>query len=101
MAVRILLLLGLWLAGCDAVGPEAGLGQALPPHIAGGPAQTSAPSAAPPPPAPVIAPPPYCTRSIGSVDCWRQPPLALPLPRGVADGRTVPVPPTVAPWPWR
>jgi hypothetical protein len=32
-------------------------------------------------------PPPYCTRSIGSVDCWRQPPLALPMQRGVADGR--------------
>ncbi len=34
-------------------------------------------------------PPTYCTRSLGSVDCWRQPPLALPLPRGVADGRPV------------
>src|SRR5215210_7676918 len=32
------------------------------------------------------APPPYCTRSLGSVDCWREPPLAIPLPRGVADG---------------
>lgn len=29
----------------------------------------------------------YCTRSLGAVDCWRQPPLAVPLPRGVADGR--------------
>jgi len=34
-----------------------------------------------PPPAPV----PYCTRSRGSVDCWLAPPLAMPLPRGVAD----------------
>lgn len=34
-----------------------------------------------PPPAPV----PYCTRSRGSVDCWLAPPLAIPLPRGVAD----------------
>src|SRR6187402_1898702 len=33
------------------------------------------PEEAPPPP------PTYCTRSLGSVDCWRQPPLALPLPR--------------------
>jgi hypothetical protein len=33
------------------------------------------------------APPPYCTRSIGSIDCWKQPPLALPLPVGVADGQ--------------
>jgi hypothetical protein len=36
---------------------------------------------------PPPAPPPYCTRSIGRVDCWRAPPLALPLPAGVADGR--------------
>lgn len=28
----------------------------------------------------------YCTRSIGAVDCWTSPPLALPYPRGVADG---------------
>lgn len=35
---------------------------------------------------PPPAPPPYCTRSLGRVDCWRQPPLALPLQRGVADG---------------
>lgn len=41
---------------------------------------------------PQEAPPPaqpYCTRSLGSVDCWRSPPLAQPLPRGVADGPTV------------
>jgi hypothetical protein len=37
-----------------------------------------------PPPAPA----PYCTRSLGAVDCWTRPPLALPLPQGVADGRT-------------
>src|SRR5689334_5065891 len=35
---------------------------------------------------PPPTPPPYCTRSLGSVDCWRQPPLAIPLQRGVADG---------------
>jgi hypothetical protein len=35
---------------------------------------------------PPPAPPPYCTRSLGRVDCWREPPLALPLQRGVADG---------------
>ena len=40
-------------------------------------------------PEPPPTPPPYCTRSIGRVDCWRAPPLALPLPTGVADGRTV------------
>jgi hypothetical protein len=41
------------------------------------------PEEAPPPP------PPYCTRSLGRVDCWRQPPLALPMQQGVADGRAV------------
>jgi hypothetical protein len=35
---------------------------------------------------PPPAPPPYCTRSLGRVDCWREPPLAIPLQRGVADG---------------
>ncbi len=39
-----------------------------------------APEEAPP------AAPPYCTRSIGSVDCWTAPPLAVPVQRGVADG---------------
>lgn len=35
-----------------------------------------------PPAAP--APPPFCTRSLGSVDCWTRPPPGAPL-RGVAD----------------
>jgi len=30
--------------------------------------------------------PRYCTRSLGSVDCWTQPPLAIPPRRGIADG---------------
>ena len=29
---------------------------------------------------PPPAPPPYCTRSLGRVDCWREPPLAIPQP---------------------
>jgi len=33
-------------------------------------------------------PPPFCTKSIGAIDCWRQPPLAVPPRRGVADGPT-------------
>ena len=37
---------------------------------------------------PPPAAPPYCTRSIGKVDCWRQPPLAIPMPQGLADGPT-------------
>jgi hypothetical protein len=39
----------------------------------------AAPEAAP-------APQPYCTRSLGRVDCWTRPPLAVPPQRGVADG---------------
>jgi hypothetical protein len=32
------------------------------------------------------APPPFCTRSLGTVDCWRVPPPAYPPQRGLADG---------------
>ena len=35
---------------------------------------------------PPPAPPPYCTPSLGRADCWREPPLTIPLQRGVADG---------------
>ena len=35
---------------------------------------------------PPPGPPPYYTRSLGRVDCWREPPLTIPLQRGVADG---------------
>ena len=45
---------------------------------------------------PPPAPPPYCTRSFGSIDCWRQPPLAVPLPVGVAQGHTELTPPQEA-----
>jgi hypothetical protein len=38
---------------------------------------------------PPPAPPPYCTRSLGRVDCWRSPPFATPAQPGVADGRAV------------
>jgi hypothetical protein len=33
------------------------------------------------------AAPPFCTRSLGAVDCWQAPPAADPPRRGVADGR--------------
>ena len=36
---------------------------------------------------PLPDPPPYCTRSIGAVDCWRSPPLAVPARSGLATGR--------------
>ncbi len=32
------------------------------------------------------APPPYCTRSLGTVDCWADPAAVPNLPREVADG---------------
>lgn len=45
------------------------------------------------PPAPV----PFCTRSLGSVDCWRaQAPLAMPPSRQVAD--SPPAQPPARPW---
>ncbi len=33
---------------------------------------------------PGFAPPPYCTRSIGAVDCWATAPASIPLQVGVA-----------------
>jgi hypothetical protein len=57
-----------------------------------------APEEAPPPPTP------FCTRSLGAVDCWVQPPLADPPQRGVADGPTTLSPAQEANrtrrWPW-
>lgn len=32
-------------------------------------------------------PPPFCTRTLGGVDCWATPPVAWPPVRGLADGR--------------
>jgi hypothetical protein len=37
---------------------------------------------------PPPTPPPYCTRSIGSVDCWVAPPFTIPPRPGLADGPT-------------
>ncbi|MDB5413687.1 MAG: hypothetical protein JWR10_2022 [Rubritepida sp.] len=31
-------------------------------------------------------PPPYCTRSIGSIDCWVTRPLTVPMVAGVVQG---------------
>lgn len=33
--------------------------------------------------------PPYCTRSIGAVDCWREPPPTYPAREGLADQVTL------------
>lgn len=35
---------------------------------------------------PPPAPPPYCSRSLGGVDCWRDPALLANRPREMADG---------------
>ncbi len=35
---------------------------------------------------PPPAPPPYCTRTLGTVDCWRDPAKYTGLPPQVADG---------------
>jgi hypothetical protein len=103
---RSILLALLLLPGCEAAVPVTGglaaanigsvmvIGRTLPDAVVSAVAgrdcsavrldrglEYCRPEEAPPPPVP------YCTRSIGSVDCWRQPPLALPLQRGVADGR--------------
>ena len=40
-------------------------------------------------PEPPPAPPPFCTRSLGTVDCWTGPDTQpLPARRGMADGPT-------------
>ena len=38
------------------------------------------------PSAPPPGPPPYCTRSLGGVDCWVTRPASVPMQRGVVDG---------------
>ena len=34
-------------------------------------------------------PPPYCTRTLGAVDCWQNPATVPGHPRGLADGPAV------------
>src|SRR5689334_5804847 len=107
MTLRSMLLLALFLLpGCEAAGSVAGgmaaanigsvtiIGRTVPDAVVSAATgrdcslvrldrgQSYCRPEEPPP-----AAPPYCTRSLGAVDCWRQPPLAQPLQRGVADGR--------------
>src|SRR3954469_10343448 len=107
MTLRWMLPLALFLLpGCEAAGPVAGglavtnigsitvIGRTVPDAVVSvvtgrdcsavrlDRGQSHFRPGEPPP-----APPPHGPRSLGAVDCWRQPPLALPLPRGVADGR--------------
>ena len=42
--------------------------------------------------APPVPPQPYCTRSLGMVDCWAHPELMANLPPQVAQGRSTPTP---------
>jgi hypothetical protein len=37
-------------------------------------------------PEPPPGPPPFCSRSLGQVDCWRDPSKLANRPRGLADG---------------
>jgi hypothetical protein len=48
-------------------------------HLEQGKDYCTAPEAAP-------SPPPYCTRSLGVVDCWSNPEALVNRPREVADG---------------
>ena len=49
---------------------------------------------------PSVPEPPFCTRSRGSVDCWRQPPLASPPYRGMGDTPAMPpLEQQARPWP--
>ncbi len=43
-------------------------------------------------PDPPVPPQPYCTRSLGVVDCWAAPERMDPLPPQVADGVAGPTP---------
>ncbi|MBC7431387.1 MAG: hypothetical protein H7345_04905 [Rubritepida sp.] len=45
------------------------------------------------------APAPFCTRSLGSVDCWTMRPVAIPPQRGVGDA-PVPVGGDMRHWPY-
>ena len=42
----------------------------------------------------------YCTRSLGSVDCWTTPPPGMPPPRQVADAPPLPPQPAPERWPF-
>lgn len=101
--MRPALLLLLLLAGCGAEGPLAAVGVVSIATIQRTPIDAAVSIARGQdcsvvrldrgltycrPPEPPPAPPAYCTRSLGQVDCWREPPLAIPYPRGVADGPT-------------
>ncbi len=90
---RVLPVLLLALAGCQPVPPDPAPlpAVAAPAEPAAGPPALEAQAWPRPffcvPLQPLPDPPPYCTRSIGAVDCWRIPPLALPARPGLADGR--------------
>lgn len=90
---RVLPALLLALAGCQPGPPDPAPlpAVAAPPEPAAGPPALAGQAWPRPffcaPLQPLPDPPPYCTRSIGAVDCWRSPPLALPARRGLADGR--------------
>lgn len=90
--VLLLLLLAGCSAGTDLAEPRCSLVRVEQGKPFCGPHQ-------PPPP-----PPQFCTRSLGTVDCWSNPEaLNGPAPRGVADGPHTLTPAQeidrTAPWP--
>ncbi len=86
------LLLGLLpaLAGCAALKPDSLVSAAMERECSVQNLNRGQPYCRPAAAAP--EPPPFCTRSRGSVDCWRQPPLAQPPYRGVGDTPAGPPP---------
>lgn len=102
-AFPLLALAPLILAGCDAASLTAGaavnvasvtlVGRSVPDIVISGLSGRDCSivrldrglsycGASPEPPGPA----PYCTRSLGGVDCWVTRPASIPMQRGVVDG---------------
>jgi hypothetical protein len=92
-----LVLLPLALLGCAAAKPDSLVSAAMQQDCSVLNLDRGLPYCRPLPAAP--EPPPFCTRSRGSVDCWRQPPAASPPYRGLADTPAMP-PAEHQPRPW-
>jgi hypothetical protein len=93
-----LVLLPLALLGCAAAKPDSLVSAAMQQDCSVLNLDRGLPYCRALPAAP--EPPPFCTRSRGSVDCWRQPPVANPPYRGLADTPAMPPPERqTRPWP--
>ncbi len=93
-----LLLLPLALLGCAAAKPDSLVSAAIRQDCSVLNLDRGLPYCRNVPAAP--EPPPFCTRSRGSVDCWRQPPLASPAYRSLGEAPAMlPVQQQARPWP--